>query len=68
MKTNCQTLINEARARMGEKYINENRFNKLIHSLVGHKWSDFSFLEDFRPEGEKYITRESLLKALDEHK
>ncbi len=65
MKTQGQTLISEARRRMGEKYLNERRFNALMSLIVGNKWNDIAFLADFKPKDEKYISRESLIKVLD---
>jgi hypothetical protein len=46
---------------MGEKYVNDKRLNVLITLFVGHKWNDIPFLADSKPEGEKYITRKSLI-------
>lgn len=46
--------------------ISAKRLEAFIKMYVGCKWTDAGPIEWHQPDGEKYITRESLLKALDE--
>lgn len=51
----------ECRARLVAK----KRLDALLRLLEGCKWTDIAALGAYKPEEEKYITRDSLLAALD---
>ena len=41
------------------------RLECIVNLLVGCKWADIAALDWYKPEFEKYVTRSSLLAAID---
>jgi hypothetical protein len=50
---------------MDKQDILEKRFEVLLDVIIGNKWTHIPKLEKYRPNNEKYITRESLIPIID---
>lgn len=43
------------------------RLDTIVSAFIGCKWYDTGPLSWWKPEGEKYVTREALMAAIDNH-